>query len=110
MRDRLGRIFIRQKEFQETVRKRNPETPEGMEFFIEQALAMMVETGEAIQELDWKSWKNGTSDWDKYGGELADIFLFWVNLCIEAGEDSGTMYKRISEKQVENVKRQEEGY
>lgn len=77
----------------------------------EQALALTSELHEALDETGWKSW--ATSDHinrDAYMGELADVFIFLMNLML-VGDITPTDLMMVTRRKIaKNHKRQDDGY
>jgi dimeric dUTPase (all-alpha-NTP-PPase superfamily) len=75
------------------------------------ATAIFVETGEMLQETNWKSWKKPKKiDEEKFKEEIIDIWHFLANLTIGAGMDAKELHERFNKKFEENLRRQKEGY
>lgn len=78
------------------------------------ALAMIVETAEALQEAPWKPWavSAGTSPFNKpaYTAELVDVWHFFINLCLLGNVSADDIYAGYMRKQRINRQRQLEGY
>jgi hypothetical protein len=74
--------------------------------------ALLVELGEALQEVGWKSWASprGWVNRDAYIGELVDVGHFLANLLVAVGCDDAEWETRYVAKQALNLKRQLEGY
>lgn len=73
--------------------------------------ALLVELGEALQEVSWKPWASG--EWlnrDAYIRELIDVLHFWCNLMLIATENPEEILEVYLDKASENAKRQEDGY
>ena len=72
-------------------------------------LALFVELGEFVQELDWKPWKNGKKiDKERVADEFADIlaFLGVILVHLEAlGIDEADLAKAYRMKSVTNLRR-----
>jgi NTP pyrophosphatase (non-canonical NTP hydrolase) len=74
-------------------------------------LALMVEVGEALQEVSWKPWATG--QWfnrEAYLEELIDVLHFWMNLVLVATDKPEELLAAYQRKAEVNVKRQETGY
>lgn len=81
------------------------------EFLREQALALIVEVGEAVQEMPWKSWKkNQIAKVPKFREELADVQIFLCNLLLIAKIDPREFMEMCIAKQETNIQRQKENY
>ncbi|NLE20405.1 MAG: dUTPase [Clostridiales bacterium] len=72
------------------------------------ALAMLSETAEMLDEVNFKWWKNPKPvDDAALKEELVDILHFFLSMCLAAGMDAEEMYRIYLEKNRENVARQE---
>ena len=81
------------------------------EYLREQALALIVEVAEALQEKSWKSWKkNHKESQEKFREELVDVQLFLCNLILVAGIEAGDFMQLCLDKQAVTIKRQLENY
>jgi dimeric dUTPase (all-alpha-NTP-PPase superfamily) len=107
--DRLKDLFRRQIGFQYLIGN-FPLIIERQKYINEQALALIVETTEALQETNWKSWKksNGYNE-EKFKEELIDCWHFLINLTLTVMSDE-EFYKKFIEKNDINYKRQSENY
>lgn len=84
---------------------------EKMAYLREQALGVLGEVHEALAETGWKTW--ATSDHinrQAYKGELADVFIFFMNLMLTADITPRELLAAVEAKQVKNNKRQDDGY
>ena len=75
------------------------------------ALALMVEVGEAMQEISWKPWATG--QWfhrEAYLEELIDVLHFWMNLVLVATDKPEELLAAYQRKAEVNVNRQATGY
>ena len=61
-------------------------------------LAMMQEASEAMNELNFKPWKQKEHNLEKYKDELADIFIFLMVCAKIAGLDADEFIKITAEK------------
>jgi dimeric dUTPase (all-alpha-NTP-PPase superfamily) len=81
------------------------------EFLREQALALIVEVSEALQEMPWKSWKRGqVAKIVKFRDELVDVQIFLCNLLLIAKIDPQEFMHLCMAKQQVNIQRQQENY
>lgn len=64
------------------------------------ALALIVEVTETLNETEWKPWKLGDSyiNSTHYRGELADVFIFMMNLMLAEDISADEMMDHVSEK------------
>jgi NTP pyrophosphatase (non-canonical NTP hydrolase) len=108
-------MMDRQREFQ--ARLLNGSVPSDLRgserkaYIREQALALTDELHEALAETGWKSW--ATSDHinqEAYLGELADVYIFFMNLCLIADITPADLARTVLAKQEKNHKRQDDGY
>lgn len=79
-------------------------------FIREQALALIVEVGEVLNETQWKPWAIQTDeaiviDKQKYIGELADVYIFFMNLMLAGGVTTTELVEAVSAKQAKNLGR-----
>lgn len=73
--------------------------------------ALMVELGEALQEISWKPWASG--EWfrrEAYLMELIDVLHFWMNLVLIATDDPMDVIEVYMRKAQINAERQRDGY
>jgi len=116
--DKLQEIFKEQKQLDaHIIAKRNLEGKYTTEEWIaKKCLALMDETSELLNEVNYKWWKNPkTLDKSAIGEELVDILHFWVSMCIDAGLTADDVYNIYMHKNTENHNRQDgksnkEGY
>ena len=106
--DKLDRIFGLQKAFDdELARRRGLDYSDAADWMRKGALALIVETGELLSELNYKWWKDARPlDYEKIRGELADILHFFISVCIKAGLDADTLAELYAGKNRENFDRQ----
>ena len=116
MADRLEEIFGWQKRFNDRIREdRQLDFPSG-EWVQKEAMALMVELGEVMEEARYKWWKNiKPIEPAKLHEELVDVLHFFISMCIDAGLDAESLYQGYLAKNKENFRRQEglsdkEGY
>ena len=107
--DKLERIFALQKRFQDQLkRERGLGHITSDEWLQKQALAMISELAELLEEVNFKWWKNPhernrSAIWE----ELTDMLHFFISMCIEAGMGAEDLYEVYLRKNHENVLRQE---
>ncbi len=106
--DRLEEIFERQQAFnEELIRVRGLSGISSEEWIQKYALAMLVEMGELLEEINYKWWKNTKpTDIGAVKEELADILHFFVSMCLKAGMDAEELHRRYMGKNQENFMRQ----
>ncbi len=77
----------------------------------EQALALTVEVGEALNEIGWKSWaKPRPTNRPAYVEELADVFIFFMNMMLVEDVRPTELLNAVKDKIAVNIKRQDKGY
>jgi NTP pyrophosphatase (non-canonical NTP hydrolase) len=107
-------IYVLQRDFQARLLGDVPvnlEGPAKMAYVREQALALTDELHEALAETGWKSW--ATSDHinrPAFQGELADVFIFLMNLMLVADITPTELLTVVKGKISKNHKRQDDGY
>lgn len=107
-------MLTNQREFQLRVIGDDPVDLRGTErkaYIREQALALLDEVHEALAETGWKSW--ATSDHINraaFASELADVYIFMMNLMLVADIPAHELCHLVLEKQIKNHKRQDDGY
>lgn len=84
---------------------------EKMAYIREQCLALTDEVHEAMNETGWKSWASSNHiNRDAYLGELADVYIFFMNLLLVGDIAAHELARVVLAKQEKNHKRQDEGY
>lgn len=110
----MSLMLQKQREFQKRVIGDAPSELQGTEkmaYIREQALALMDEVHEALAETGWKSWATSNHvNREAYLGELADVYIFFMNLMLVADITAAELSKAVLGKQVKNHKRQDDGY
>lgn len=82
-----------------------------MAYIREQALAATDEIHEALAETGWKSWASSNHiNRDAYAGELADTFIFLMNMMLVSDITPSELMEIVRAKQIKNHKRQDDGY
>lgn len=82
-----------------------------MSYIREQSLALTDEVHEALAETGWKSWASSNHiNREAYMGELADTFIFLMNLMLVADITPSELMDVVRAKQRKNHKRQDDGY
>jgi NTP pyrophosphatase (non-canonical NTP hydrolase) len=116
---RFTRLLVRQNELQTFL---YPEGVAGMAqddlaaYIRVQALALIVEATEALDETHWKTWATRPADQDvipnrkRFESELGDIFLFLMNLMLAGGVTMGDLASIVNAKQDKNMTRWTSGY
>lgn len=107
MTDRLEEIFTWQKRFNDQIRRdRRLNFPAG-EWIQKEALALVVELGEVLEEARFKWWKNAEPiESEKLHEELVDVLHFFISMCIDAGLNAESLYQGYLAKNQENFRRQ----
>ena len=106
--DKLDKIFLMQKALNDDIaERRNLDRSDKAEWLQRQALAMMNEMAELIDEVNFKWWKNPKPlDDEKIKYEIVDILHFFVSMCLTSGMDSKELFDLYLNKNKENFDRQ----
>jgi len=109
----LQELFDLQEEFQ--MRIRNSRTDHHIMSWIQHVRLMFIgiitEACEALEETDWKPWKQPTSqNTNAFQKEIIDIWHFLINLTLDSGMDAQELVRRFKIKNKINKERQEERY
>lgn len=108
MQDRLAEIFSWQQAFNDRIRRDRHLDYPASEWIQKEALALMVELGEVLEETRFKWWKNPQPmDPDRLQEELVDVLHFFISMCLDAGMDAETLYQGYLKKNRENFRRQD---
>ncbi len=116
MPDRLEEIFMWQERFNERIRRDRQLDFAKAEWIQKEAMALLVELAEVMEEARYKWWKNFKPiEPAKLQEELVDVLHFFISMCIDAGMDAESLYQGYLAKNRENFRRQEgltdkEGY
>ena len=106
--DRLGEVFARQRRFQDELVRRRELHFDERTWMEKQALALMVELGEVLDEAGYKWWKNPEPvNRTALHEELVDVFHFFVALCLAADMSADDLYAGYLAKNAENQRRQD---
>lgn len=82
-----------------------------MAFLMETGLGLIHEVVEAQAETGWKPWATSNHiNRDAYRGELADIFIFFMNLMLIDGMTMVNLDQLVQAKQKKNIARKLNGY
>lgn len=115
--DKLAHIFELQDKFDsELIKKRSLENIQWEEWIQKEALAIISELGELLNEINFKWWKNPKDvNIDNVREELVDIFHFFISMCLKTGMKADDLYQGYIDKNKENFDRQngkslKEGY
>jgi NTP pyrophosphatase (non-canonical NTP hydrolase) len=107
-------LYVLQRDFQARILDALPSElsdREKMEYIREQALALTDELHEALAETGWKSWATSMHiNREAYQGELADVFIFLMNLMLVAEITPTDLLGVVKAKIAKNHKRQDDGY
>lgn len=85
-------------------------------FIRNMSLALNAEVTEVLEETYWKPWAKLPSDGvivpskTRYTGELADVFIFFMNLMLAGGVTMADLAKAVDAKQTKNLMRWTNGY
>lgn len=114
--DRLQHIFELQASLDEEIKvgHRLPEW-DLASWIQKEAMAIIVELGELLEEVNFKWWKVPRPiDREAIKEELVDILHFFVSMCLKAGISAEELYQAYLAKNAENFRRQRgmsrEGY
>lgn len=108
-------LIIKQREFQQRILGGVapfdlPDEPK-MAYVREQALALLDEVHEALAETGWKSWATSNHiNKVAFAGELADVYIFMMNLMLVAGVTPNDLFYLVNRKIDKNHARQDDGY
>ena len=106
--------FVLQRDFQARLLGMFPsELPDDikMAYLKEQVLALTDEAHEALNETGWKSWATSQHiNREAYKGELADVFIFFMNMMMVANLTPSEILDAVRKKIIKNHKRQDDGY
>lgn len=87
---------------------------ERMRYLRDQALALIVEVGEALAETPFKPWATYPADAeindDAYVKELADVFIFFLNLLLVGDVSAGRLVDAVRRKITKNQDRHAGAY
>jgi hypothetical protein len=82
-----------------------------MEYLRTQSLALTDELHEALAETGWKPWATSNHiNRDAYAGEMADTFIFLMNMMLVADITPTELLALVKAKQIKNRQRQDDGY
>lgn len=103
-------IFKRQKYLMEEVYKISHDRKSQVECYRTTTLAAVDELMEALHHVPWKPWsKRELWDWEELYAELADVFTFFVQLCVLVGIDADKLKELYFQKSKINKARQDSG-
>lgn len=105
--DKLEHVFRLQAELNEMIRERWQLNFEANVWVEKNALALIHEVMELLDEVGYKWWKRKDKiDRERVTDELADVMHFFVSLCLALGVGPEELYRAYTEKNAENIKRQ----
>lgn len=105
--DSLNQIFYMQNAFNQKLRKDRGLEYSSTEWIQKEALALMVELAEVMDEAKYKWWKDqGAVEPDKLKEELVDVFHFFLSMCLDAGMDADELHALYMKKNRVNFERQ----
>lgn len=115
----FARLLKRQGELQEFLHGKHPANmdPDEMAGYIRtQAYAAVAEVVEATDETHWKPWsvrpdgEGVVISQQRFTGELADVYIFLMNLMLVGGVTTADLAKAVEAKQQKNLDRWLNGY
>lgn len=116
---RFTRLLVRQNDIQTMILGEGVSgmAPDKLADYIRtQSLALMAEVIEVLDEAHWKPWAKRPADEDviphreRWKGEIADVFLFTMNLMLAGGMTMMELAQLVDAKQDKNIARQLGGY
>lgn len=103
-------LFLRQAWIQREVYPKFMEMT-WQERFSDNIKHLMHEAVEVERETNFKHWKAFKAvNANELKGELADVFIFFMNLCNEAEFNVEELVEKVAAKQNINIERQRKGY
>jgi len=113
--DNLDSIFYFQKQFMHQLKLQYPvnlNTLEGQQVVREVMFFMTQEIYEGAEWMKNKPWRQTTTplEIEKFKEEIADIFHFFIELCIVCGIEANELKELYHKKLRENYDRQKRGY
>src|ERR1044072_7926541 len=108
-------LYVLQRDFQARLLKgvfpAELSSTEQMAYLRTQALALTAEVHEALGETGWKDWASSNHiNREAYKGELADVFIFLMNLMLVADIMPSELMDAVKAKIAKNHQRQDSGY
>jgi len=106
--DRLGNMFTEQGNLQRLLgRNVATMTPDELASYrVEMAFAMTDELHEAMNETGWKSWASSRHvNEEEIKDELADTWLFLLNLMLSVGMTAEDLFTRYAQKRIKAERR-----
>lgn len=113
--DMLKELFMKQHKIQTKAYGQDPylitNPVERIQFIKDMHTALQMEMGEMLEETGWKPWATSNHvNEEAMQGELADMLLFYINLCFAANANAEVIFYKTMEKMDRNLLRQLEGY
>ena len=106
MQDKIEDIIQNQTDLQILINQHPSTFKDTSEMVFKYMSAISSEVEEVKQEINWKWWKQPFEIVEiKLKEELADIFIFWLDLIIRLGYND--MWDIIASKQQVNIQRQQ---
>ena len=110
--DKLEEIFNMQGELDQYIKDKRALTgAQGFtaeEWIQKKCLALLQETSELLNEVNFKWWKNPKPvNTEALHEELIDILHFWVSMCVDAELSADKVYEIYRKKNHENHDRQD---
>ena len=106
--DKLDTIFEMQKALNDYIIEQRHLNYTKEEWIQKRVLAMIDETAELLNEINYKWWKNPKPiDESAVKEEIIDILHFFIGICIDAGMNAEELYKIYLDKNKENYLRQQ---
>lgn len=116
--DSFAELYEKQVDFQNKIIKKHPydvsldkdvslpaDIPQLMSYHVQ---GLVCEIGEVLAaDKRWKNYRNGHLDVENKKEEIADCFLFLMNIAIFSGMNSKDVFDTIKDKIVENEERVE---
>jgi dimeric dUTPase (all-alpha-NTP-PPase superfamily) len=108
-------LFAAQRKIQTLAYGKDPyditDPKERIQFIKDMELALRMELGEMLDETGWKPWATSKHVNEEAGqGELADVLLFFINLCMAFNASPEVIAAKTFEKMQRNLDRQLAGY
>lgn len=106
--DKLDEIFKLQKDLDDFITERRDLHGISYEDWMQkEIIAIISELGELLEEVNFKWWKNPKElDIGSIKEELADVFHFFISMCIHTGMGPEELFSVYKSKNKENVNRQ----
>lgn len=108
MTDKLSEIFFEQSELNSRIRRERKLDYSFDEWMRQWALAVLSETNEILDEINWKHWKNAKPvNIESVKEEVADLLHFVVSMALTCDMNADELHYRYMVKNKENHDRQE---